>query len=327
MPCLKEQVLDLLKKGYPEFVSGEVICRALGVSRTAVWKHIQALRSAGYDIEAVPHAGYRLISVPDRLYPGEITRGLNTSFIGQQVYYYDRLESTNRTARELAGRGVAGGSLVVAEEQAGGRGRMGRSWFSPYGCGLWFSVILYPEVNPLHAPPLTMLAAVAAARALRRTAGVKAGIKWPNDLLVNDKKICGILTELSAEMERVNYLIMGMGLNVNIAAHQFPPEIRETATSVLRETGRRSSRVALLQDLLAELEYWYLRWQREGFAPVLDCWKELSVTLGRPVRVFTMKESWEGWAEDVDTDGSLLLRLPGGEYKKVVSGEVSLRPG
>jgi BirA family biotin operon repressor/biotin-[acetyl-CoA-carboxylase] ligase len=322
---LKERVLELLKNGYPDFVSGEAICRSLGISRTAVWKHIQALRGAGYDIEAVPHAGYRLVSVPDRLYPAEITRGLATAFLGHKIYHYDRVESTNRTARELASRGVPAGTLVVAEEQTGGRGRMGRGWFSPHGLGIWCSVILRPAVNPMDAPPLTMLAAVAVARVLRRVTGVEAGIKWPNDLLVGEKKICGILTELSAEMERVNYLITGMGINVNIDRHQFPPELRETATSVLAETGRRVSRVALLQDLLAELEYWYTLWEREGFAPVLARWKEMSVTLHRPVKVFTWKESWEGWAEDVAADGSLLLRLPGGECKRVVSGEVSLR--
>lgn len=323
---MKEQVLDLLKMGYPEFVSGESICQALGVSRTAVWKHIQALRAAGYRIEAVPHAGYRLVSAPNRLYPSEITRGLKTSFIGHRVYHYDQVESTNRTARELAASAIEDGTLVVAEEQTGGRGRLGRSWFSPHARGIWCSVILYPEVNPVNAPPLAMLAAVAVARALRRTAGVEAGIKWPNDLLVAGKKICGILTELSAEMERVNYLIIGIGINVNIASGEFPRELQEMATSIQMETGRRVSRVALLQNLLAELEYWYERWQKEGFAPVLACWKELSVTLQRPVRVITLKESWEGWAEDVDADGSLVIRLPNGEYKRVVSGEVSLRP-
>ncbi|NHM28723.1 biotin--[acetyl-CoA-carboxylase] ligase [Desulfofundulus sp. TPOSR] len=322
---LKEQVLEMLVKGYPDFVSGEAICQSLGVSRTAVWKHIQALRGAGYDIEAVPHAGYRLVNIPDRLYPAEITRGLQTAFLGRNVYHYDQVESTNRTARELAARGVPDGTLVVAEEQTGGRGRMGRGWFSPHSRGIWCSVILHPAVNPMDAPPLTMLAAVAVARALRRAAGVEAGIKWPNDLLVGEKKICGILTELSAEMERINYLIIGMGINVNIDRHEFPPELREIATSVQIETGRRVSRVHLLQNLLAELEYWYRIWEKEGFAPVLACWKELNVTLHRPVRVFTQRETWEGWAEDVDADGSLVLRLPGGEYKRVVSGEVSLR--
>ncbi|OAT80700.1 biotin--[acetyl-CoA-carboxylase] ligase [Desulfotomaculum copahuensis] len=323
---MKESVLRLLKKGYPGFVSGEAICRSLGVSRTAVWKHIRALREAGYGIEAQPHAGYRLINIPDRLYAEEIAAGLPTGLIGCRIYHYTSLVSTNRTARELAGREAPDGTLVVAEEQTGGRGRLGRGWYSPCGKGIWCSVILHPPVNPVDAPPLTMLAAVAVCSALRRAAGVEAGIKWPNDLLVNGKKICGILTELSAEMERINFLITGMGINLNLTAADLPAELRTTATSVLIETGRPVSRVAVLQAVLTELEHWYLLWLQDGFAPVLARWKEFSVTLGRPVRVASLKESWTGLAEDVDENGALLLRLPAGELKKVVSGEVSLRP-
>jgi len=319
-------VLRLLKKSRSEFVSGESICRALGVSRTAVWKHIRALREAGYDIEAQPHAGYRLVNVPDRLYPEEITDGLQTSFIGRRVFYYPSLDSTNSTARELAAQGVPDGTLVVAEEQVAGRGRLGRGWFSPFGGGLWCSVILRPPVNPSAAPPITMLAAVAAADALRRAAGVRAGIKWPNDLLVHGKKICGILTELSAEMERVGHLIIGLGMNLNQEEADFPPALQSTATSARLETGRPVSRVAVLQALLDELEKCYLSWLRDGFAPVLARWKELSVTLHRPVRVSTLRESWEGVAEDVDEDGALLLRLPSGRLQKVVAGEVTMHP-
>lgn len=322
---MKEKILELLKLSYPDYISGEVICQRLGVTRTAVWKHIQALRSMGYEIEAVTNAGYRLLGVPDRLYPAEITWGLKTSFLGRHIYFHERLDSTSRLARELAAQGVPEGTLVVAEEQTGGRGRLGRGWFSPYGKGIWCSVILYPSLSPLDAPPLTMLAAVAVAEALHQATGLKAGIKWPNDLLLANKKICGILTELFAEMEKVNHLIIGIGVNVNIAPEEFPPELRETATSVLAETKRRVSRVNLLQELLAKLEYWYLKWQKEGFAPVLARWKEYSVTLGRPVKVISHRESYEGWAEDVSDDGSLILRLPNGQRQKIISGEVSLR--
>lgn len=323
---MRDKILELLKQGQPEFVSGEAICQRLGVSRTAVWKHVQSLRSMGYDIEALTNAGYRLRGVPDRLYPEEITWGLKTSFMGRHVHYCERTDSTNRLARELAARGAPEGTLVVAEEQTGGRGRLGRGWFSPYGKGIWCSLILRPTLSPLDAPPLTMLAAVAVAEALQQAAGLLAGIKWPNDLLAGGRKLCGILTELDAEVERVNHLIVGIGLNVNIAPGEFPPELTNTATSVLAVTGRRASRVKLLQEMLAALEYWYLRWQKEGFSPVLSRWKEHSITLGRPVLVTSHRESYEGWAEDVDESGSLILRLPGGERLKIFSGEVSLRP-
>ncbi|WP_027718393.1 biotin--[acetyl-CoA-carboxylase] ligase [Desulfovirgula thermocuniculi] len=323
---MRDKILELLKQGQPEYVSGEAICQRLGVSRTAVWKHIQSLRSMGYEIEAVTNAGYRLIGVPDRLYPAEIGWGLKTSFMGRHVHYCERLDSTNRLARELAARGVPEGTLVVAEEQTGGRGRLGRGWFSPYAKGIWCSLILRPSLSPLDAPPLTMLAAVAVAEALQRAAGLKPGIKWPNDLLAGGRKLCGILTELDAEVEKVNHLIVGIGVNVNIAPGEFPPDLAETATSVLAVTGRRASRVRLLQEMLAALEYWYLRWQKEGFSPVLSRWKEYSVTLGRAVLVTSHRESYEGWAEDVDESGSLILRLPGGQRQKICSGEVSLRP-
>ncbi|MEW6274724.1 MAG: biotin--[acetyl-CoA-carboxylase] ligase [Bacillota bacterium] len=321
---MKEQVLTLLKEHQPEFVSGELICKNLGVSRTAVWKHIQTLRAEGYAIVSQPHAGYRLLAVPDRLYPQEILSGLKTKFIGRRIFYYAQAPSTNLLARELALAGAPDGALVVAEEQTGGRGRLGRGWFSPFGEGIWCSLILYPPVNSVEAPPLTMLTAVAVARAVRQAAGVSPGIKWPNDLLLGDKKICGILTEMSAEMERINYLIIGTGINVNI--EDFPGEIKSVATSLKAYAGRAVSRVKLLQAYLQEMELLYRIWLKEGFPPVLKLWKELCVTLHRPVRVSSLKESVEGWAEDVDAQGNLILRTADGAVRRITAGEVSLRP-
>ncbi len=321
---MKEQVLHLLKEQQPEFVSGELICKNLGVSRTAVWKHIQALRAEGYAIVSRPRAGYRLAGVPDRLYPQEILSGLKTEFMGRRIFYFVQVPSTNVLARELALAGAPDGALVVAEEQTGGRGRLGRGWFSPAGKGIWCSLILYPPVNPAAAPPLTMLTAVAVARAVRLVVDLTPGIKWPNDLLLGGKKICGILTEMSAEMERINYLIIGTGVNVNI--DNFPGEIANTATSLKACAGRTVSRVELLQAYLQEMEQLYRIWIKEGFAPVLKLWKDLCVTLQRPVRVSSLKESIEGWAEDVDEEGNLVLRLADGTVRHITAGEVSLRP-
>lgn len=319
---MKEQVLYLLKNSYPEFVSGELICRNLGISRTAVWKHVQTLRAQGYDIAALPHAGYQLLKAPDRLYPEEIYYGLKTDFVGRRVYYYERTTSTNEIARDLADCGSSNGLLVVAEEQTGGRGRLGRGWFSPYGKGIWCSVVLYPPVNPANAPPLTMLSAVAVARAIREVTGIEAGIKWPNDLLLEDKKVCGILAEMNAEMERVNYLIIGMGINVNI--EDFPEEIRDMATSLKIHTGRHVSRVELLQAVLKEMEQFYKIWLEYGFGPIRKAWKEMCIMLHRRVRVNGMKDIVEGWAEDVDENGNLVLRLADGSLRRLVAGEVSL---
>lgn len=321
----KAQILQLLKKDRNQFVSGEAICRHIGVSRTAVWKHIRSLREEGYIIDAATHRGYSLTYIPDRLYPDEIADGLNTEFMGGRVYYHQSLESTNREARALASGGVPGGSLVVAEEQAGGRGRMGRGWFSPKGLGLWCSLILRPEVQPNEAPPITMLTAVAVASAVEKVTGVAPGIKWPNDLLVGGKKICGILTEMVAEMEKVDYLVVGVGINVNIPFEDFPEELRETATSLCLEKNELVSRLHLLKQFLREFEFYYQKWINEGFAPVLEEWKKRCINLGCPVRISTSREVWEGLAEDVDSDGALLLRMPGGSVQRFMAGEVSLR--
>ena len=318
--------MQLLKGQQPEFVSGELICKNFGVSRTAVWKHVQTLRTEGYEIMSRPRAGYRLASVPDRLYPQEILSGLKTEFMGRRIYYFAQVPSTNAVARELVPAGAPDGALAVAEEQTGGRGRLGRGWFSPPGKGVWCSLILYPPVNPAAAPPLTMLTAVAVARAVRRVAGLTPGIKWPNDLLLGGKKFCGILTEMSAEMERINYIIIGAGINVNLNQEDFPGEIANVATSLKAYAGRTVSRVELLQAYLQEMEVLYRIWLKEGFAPVLKLWKELCVTLQRPVRVSGLKESVEGWAEDVDEEGSLILRLADQTIRRLTAGEVSLRP-
>ncbi len=323
---MKEVILRLLKEGRPEYVSGEDICKTFNVTRTAVWKHIQALREDGYEIDARPRAGYLLTGVPDRLFPEEIRDGLSTRFIGRKVFYCDGVSSTNDLAKELARKDAAGeGALVVAEEQTNGKGRLGRGWYSPKYRGLLFSLILYPPINPSGAPQVTMMAAVALALAIKNVTGVAVGIKWPNDLLVGGKKVCGILTELSAEIDRINHLVVGVGINVNQDSPDFPEEFRDAATSLKMESGKAASRVNLLQASLAEFERWYGIWLADGFSPVLTKWKEMSISLNCPVRIHTVNESWDGWVEDVDEDGALLLRLPDGGLQRLVSGEVTLR--
>lgn len=322
---MKEAVLRMLKQGSPEFVSGEEICKALSVTRTAVWKNINALKEDGYKIEARSRAGYLFKSAPDIPYPQEIREGLFTRVFGHKIYHYNSVPSTNLLARELAQKGAPEGTLVVAEEQTGGKGRLGRSWHSPRGKGLCFSLIFRPPAAPAQAAQLTILAAVALTGAIRKETGLMAGIKWPNDLLFEGKKICGILTEMSAEMDRVNHLVLGAGINVNQSAEDFPEEVRDTATSLLLALNRPVPRVRLIQSILASIEKWYNRWLTEGFTPALGRWKDFSVTLQRPVRIHTLKESWDGWAEDLDEEGALILRMPDRSRRRVVSGEVSLR--
>ena len=322
---LKEAILGLLKHNRPEYLSGEDICKSLNVTRTAVWKHIQTLREEGYVIDARSRTGYRLTGIPDRLLPAEIRDGLSTRVMGREIDYSAETASTNEVAKEGASKGAEEGLLVVTEEQTGGKGRLGRQWHAPRYKGIYFSLLLYPPVNPSRASQLTMLAAVSLASAIRSETGVEAGIKWPNDLLVRGRKICGILAELSAEVNRIGHLVIGMGINANQDPGDFPEELQDKATSLKLESGRAVPRVRLLQASLESFEHWYGVWLEQGFEPVLAVWKQMSVSLNCPVRIHTLDKSWDGWAEDVDSDGALLLRRPDGSLQRLVSGEVSLR--
>jgi len=242
-----------------------------------------------------------------------------------KILYFSTIPSTTGPAREEAQQGCAEGTLVVAEEQTGGRGRLGRAWYSPRYKGIFLSLILRPQVNPNEVSQITMLAAVALASAIKRETGVATGIKWPNDLLIQGKKVCGILADLNAELDRVNYLVLSAGINVNHEPEDFPEDLKDTATSLKIATGRPVNRAGLVRACLEDFEQWYILWLEEGFEPVLSTWKEMSVSLNCPVRIHTLNKSWDGWAEDVDREGALLLRLPTGEIQRLVSGEVSLR--
>lgn len=321
---MKEKILRFLKEKSPQAVSGEEISKTLGVSRTAIWKQIQQLKNNGYVIESRPNAGYRLIDVPDFLYPAEIKADLETSFLGQEINHYNEVQSTNDLAKRLAAEGAPDGLLVISEGQSGGRGRMGRQWSSPQGTGLWFSLVLRPEVHPLETPKLTVLAAVAVAKSIRKLTGLDAKIKWPNDILINNKKVCGILTELNCEMDRVNFVILGIGINVNVAS--FPEELKDIASSLLIEGGQSFNRLKLLQELLKNLESLYTEFLKGNYQEAWEHWRTLSCTIGNKVRINGQNWQAVGVAVDIDNDGALLLSMPTGEIKRFISGEVSLRP-
>ena len=318
----EELVLAFLAEAGDEFVSGEAISDKLGLTRTAVWKHVEALRSHGYRIDAVPARGYRLVGVPDRLTPLELRPLLNTHDLGQTLHWYEELGSTSDRAKELADEGADPGTVVVAETQTAGRGRRGRVWASPPRRNLYFSVILRPELPPARAPELTLVASVALCDALRQ-AGVQAGIKWPNDLLVSGRKIAGILTELAAEPDRVHWVVVGAGVNVNARAEDFPEELRAAATSVLLERGQAAPRALFAAACFTALEEWLDRHAEDGFGPVRDAWRERSVTLGREVIVKADGREIAGTAEDIDESGALLVRSRAG-VERILSGDVTL---
>jgi len=314
---MKEDIIKFIKKreGY---ISGEEISKHFNISRAGIWKQIQHLRKDGYEIVAVPHLGYRLESSPDKLLPQEIGFELGTKIIGKNIYHFDSVDSTMDIAFKLGIGGVVEGAVVCAETQIKGRGRMGRIWASPKSKGIYISIILRPQLLPNEAAKLTLLSAVAVSEAIRDTTGLLSYIKWPNDILINDRKLGGILIEMDAEMDIVKFAIIGIGINVNSKRAHLP----DKATSLKEENGEAVSRVELLKEILRKIEKLYLLLQREGFHPVVERWRELSSTLGKRVKISYHREHIEGEAIDVDLDGGLLIRNDSGFIEKIMAGDV-----
>ena len=324
---MQDEILKLLKEADGGFVSGEEIAARLGVSRTAVWKRIQELKNLGYEIESLSRNGYTLKASPDLLLPVEVKDGLKTEIIGQNIVYFEDIGSTNNEAKRIAAQENApDGTVVVSEAQGGGKGRLSRSWFSPKYKGLWFSVILRPDFLPQEAPKCTLLVAVAIAKAVRKF-GVAAGIKWPNDILYEGKKLNGTLTEMSAEMERINYVVVGTGINVNVMPEDFPADVKDIATSLAIIKGEKLPRKEIFREILTEMESLYLEVRKNGFGKVFEEWRKYSVTLGQEVNVIGIgdHESFAGKAIDIDEDGALLVETEKG-VRKVLAGDVSIRP-
>lgn len=321
---MRNEILEYFRKANGQFVSGEQISKDLNVSRTAIWKHIKILKSRGYIFESSTRKGYRLIYEPDLLTLLEIERVLHTKNFGRHIVYMESTASTNEVAKELARKGAEEGTIVVAEEQRSGRGRLQRGFYSPFAKGIWFSLILRPDFFPMEASKSTLLAAVGVCRAVRSLGLPNAAIKWPNDIMVNGRKLVGILTELSTSMEKIDYIIMGIGINTGMERADFPEAFREGATS-FRAEGVHVSRKTLLAAVLSELEKEYAVAETEGFARVLDNWRNLSCTLGQNVRVVLGTNSYTGKAVDIDKDGCLLVDT-GNEVNRVIAGDVSIRP-
>lgn len=320
---MRAKILELLRSKHGNCVSGAEIASQLGVSRTAVWKHINELKSAGYQIESKARSGYCLLECPDKLLPELIKHNLATKLLGQTVVSYEDIPSTNDEAKKLAAHGADEGTVVVSESQSTGKGRLERSFFCPAG-GLWFSVILRPDFLPQEAPKCTLMAAVAVAKAMRDM-GLDAGIKWPNDIYCQERKLTGILTEMSAEMDRINYLVVGIGINANIPLESFPEDVKNKAGSMSAILGHNIDRVFFLQKILTYMEDIYIDVLKNGFERALDQWREYSITLGQLIDVFGVQEKFAGVAEDIDADGALLVRTDTG-LRRVLAGDVSIRP-
>lgn len=304
------------------FVSGAEISQKLDISRGAVWKHIQALRREGFVITGSTRRGYRILSVPDILLPGVVFPVLTGKF-GRPYYFHQTLSSTSDLVRQLAHAGAPQGTVVAAEEQTSGRGRRGRSWYSPRG-GLWFSLLLRPHVSPAQSQTLPLFVSLMVAKGIERLLGITLDLKWPNDILLGGRKTGGVLVELGAEAEQVHYAVAGIGINVNVAS--FPPELQE-ATSLRIYTGRRVDRARLLAAILHSIETGYPRWCREGFAPFREAYKARLSFLGKHITARTAGgEVFNGIAADVDAGGRLLLSSAGGQ-RWLCGGDVKAREG
>jgi BirA family biotin operon repressor/biotin-[acetyl-CoA-carboxylase] ligase len=307
------------------FVSGEQLSRNLGVSRTAVWKRIAALRNAGYGIEALPSQGYRLLTRPDLLSVDQLLAGLPANgVVGQRIVCLDEAGSTNLEAFRLAESGAVEGTVVLADRQTAGKGRLGRQWVSPGGVNLYLSVILRPVLPPYEAPQLTFLSAVAVARTIEEQTGLKPAIKWPNDLLLDKRKVAGLLNEMSAETDRVAFVILGVGVNLNMTADQFPTDLRTPATSLALASGRPVPRVPFAVRLLTALDEEYARFRSSGFGPVRDEWARRCNAFGRQVSVQVGTQIIQGPFAGIDHDGALLLTLPDGRLERILSGDVTV---
>lgn len=312
---MKQKILDILKStdGY---VSGERISEQLNISRAAVWKHIKKFKEDGYEIESVTNKGYRLISSPDLITESGIKNGLNTEFIGRKLFIYDETDTTNERAK--ANSDAPEGSVFIAEVQTHGKGSRGRGWVSPRGTGIWHTILLKPDISPLEVSQITLVTGIAVCKAI----GLNSMIKWPNDIVIDGKKICGTLTEMSAEIDSVNYVICGTGINVNMES--FDEEIADRATSMYLESGKKYVRNEIIAKFLNEFEYYYKKFLDGGLGAILDEYKKYCVTIGRDVSVIFKKETVTGTAVDVDENGALVVDTASGIIR-VTSGEVSVR--
>ncbi len=321
-PAPRETILSLFRQTPDGFVSGERISDELGVSRTAVWKHIRNLRQVGYQIEAIPSRGYQLQQSPDVLMPEAIQSGLECQLVGSRIISLDEADSTNLQACRLGDEGADDGLVVIADRQSSGKGRMGRQWESPGGVNLYASILLRPPVLPFEAPKLTFLSAVAVCRAIKNCTGLQPTVKWPNDILLNGDKVAGLLNEMSSETDQVHYVVLGIGVNLNMHAEQFPDDLRYPATSLAIATGKAVSRLAFTRSLLQELDALYQIYLEQGSVPIFAAWTELCDLTGKAVQVDCNNLLIEGTMVGLGDDGALLVRTSAGKIESIYAGDV-----
>lgn len=322
---MKSEILRMLKES-EKYLSGQELCEKFGVSRTAIWKVVKQLEAEGYLIEAVRNKGYRLKTAGDFLSQAELESSISTQWAGKNIVYYNEIDSTNTAAKKAAEAGAPHGTLVVSDYQSMGKGRRGKTWSAPHGVGIWMSLIMRPELPPSAASMLTLVAAMAVAEGLdKATDGVlKAQIKWPNDIVSGGKKICGILTEMSTELECINYVVTGMGINAN--TEEFPEDIETVASSILLETGKRLNRSKTINCIMQKFETYYKAFVEAGnMSGLIKEYNSRLANKDNTVKVLKPGGGYTGISLGINDSGALLVKTEDGTIHSVISGEVSVR--
>lgn len=322
---VRKKLLDAFREANGEFLSGEKIAKEIGCSRTAVWKHIEELRKEGFQLEAVRKKGYRLNQTANKMNENDLYLGLETKTIGRTIHVYETVTTTQKIAHELAINGAKDGTLIIADEQTMGRGRLGRNWHSKKGTGIWMSLIIKPEISVQKAPQFTLLTAVALCMAIEEVTGLEPFIKWPNDLLLQQKKVAGILTELIAEENRVQAIIIGIGINVNHTETDFPEELRDKATSLAIEKGTTILRPKLVQNFCLKFEKLYETYNKTGFQPIKLLWESYNISIGKKILARTNQRTIVGTALGINEDGVLLLEDEHGHIHHIYSADIDIQ--
>lgn len=318
---MQEQILEILYKNKGKYVFPKEIASLIDIDEEELEENVAALEEYGYVFNSSPNQGLRLVESPNLLLPYEVKRDLETDYIGQTIHYFNEIDSTNNLAKKMAEEGAEEGTIIIAETQTRGRGRRGKKWISPSG-GVWMSIILRPQISPAEAPQLTLMTGVAVAETIKNKFGLDVGIKWPNDILIGSRKVCGILTEANAKFSTLDYVVVGIGIDANVNTEKFPSEIQQTATSLKKELEEDVSGPELVQEFLKIFEETYDEFKSGKFPEILGEWRRLSKTIGSYVEVRKqLGKIVRGEAIGINKDGALILELDNGKLRKVISGE------
>lgn len=322
MQSTRNQLIELLYAHTSDFISGQKLADQLGLSRNAIWKHMKELEKDGYEVEARPRKGYRIVQTPKKTSENTIKWGLDTDWLGKSIIHRSTVVSTQHIAHELAREGAPHGTVVIADKQTGGKGRMNRTFHSQSDDGVWMSLLIRPHILPYLAPQLTLLTATVLAEAIDSMFDIQTQIKWPNDVLINEKKVSGILTEMHAEQDQIQYVVIGIGINLFQQSIDFPEVIKSKATSIRMHTNEEIDKHLFIQSLLQTFEQQYTSFLQSGFPEVKEKWEKYGFKIGEMISIKTMKKTWSALFLGIAEDGALITQIPGEEPERIYSAEI-----